>query len=54
VDDVGQEMRVAGIFHAAAHNLNSHGGQCRYHEFIARDVLLDQTVHGLEVSEFSL
>ena len=54
MDDVRQEMCVAGIFGADAHNLHSNGREARNHQSIARDVLLDQAAYGLEVLEFSL
>jgi len=54
LDDVRQEVRVAGILGAASHNANGNGGQGRNHQFIARDVLLNQAAHGVEVVELLL
>src|ERR1700722_6278424 len=54
LNDVRQEMRVAGIFGADAHNLDRNGRESRNHQSMARDVLLDQAAYGLEVLECSL
>jgi len=54
MDDVRQQMRVAGFLRAAAHNLDGDGRQSRNHQLVVRDMLLDQAAYGLEVYEFSL
>ena len=54
VDDVRQQMRIAGISRTAAHDLHGDVGQRRNRQLIARDVLLDQAAYGLEILEFSL
>ncbi len=54
VDDVRQDVCVAGILGAAAHNANGNSGQGRNHELIARDVLLNQAAHSVEAVELLL
>ena len=54
MDDVRQEMRIAGFFGTAVHNPDRDGRESRNHPLIARNVLLDQAAYGLEVFELSL